>query len=234
MAELLKINPARRKTRKRRTAAQKAATRKLVAANRRRGGSRKRRRNPTPSNAHGVARYKRRSLARRRNPTVRGVMRSTVHPAIMGATGALVLDIAWGSLPIPMTLKTGYMRHAVKAGGALGLGMLAGMVTTRANAEQLARGAMTVVAHGAMRELAQQFMPQVPLDGMSYYSAGLPVGVDGMDAYVNGMGAYVSSEGATDPYLAADTLAKPFAGPSAAAMATQTCIENEKSLNGYF
>ncbi len=153
-----------------------------------------------------------------------------VQPAFMGAAGALSLDIAWGFLPIPLNLKTGMMRHVVKGIGALGLGYLVNMVATRKTADEMTKGAMTVVLHGAMREAAQQFMPNVPLDGLGYYSAGAPAGVA---AYVNGLGAYVGSEGAPSPYLAADTLNKPFEGPSAAQMAhakAQGCLENENNM----
>ena len=239
MAEVLMINPKRRTRRKtRRTAAQKAATRKLVARNRgRKRVTRRRRKNPSTRNAFGVPRYgtRRRNpvrRARRRNParrSARGIVNTTLMPAVKGAAGALALDVAWGYLPIPMTLKTGYMRHVVKGVGALGLGYLANFVTSRSDADQMARGAMTVVVHGAMREAAQQFMPTVPLDGIGYYSAGMPVG-----AYVEGMGEYVGTGGATDPYLAADTLAKPFAGPSAATMARTSCLENESNMGGWY
>lgn len=149
----------------------------------------------------------------------------------MGASGALALDIAWGYLPIPITLKTGMLRHVAKGVGAIALGYLANMVTTRSNAEQMTRGAMTVVIHGAMKEITQQFLPNVPLDGMGYYSAGMPAGVG---AYVNGMGAYIASEGAPDPYLAADTLTKPFAGPSAATIARTSCVESEDNMGCYY
>jgi hypothetical protein len=147
----------------------------------------------------------------------------------MGAGGALVLDVAWGYLPIPLTLKTGVLRHVAKGAGALALGYLANMVTTKSTADQMVRGAMTVVVHGAMREAAQQFMPNVPLDGLGYYSAGMPAGVG---AYVDGMGAYVGGD--INPYLAADTLNQSFKGPSAANMAQSTCIENESNMSGYY
>lgn len=157
-----------------------------------------------------------------------------VQPAFMGAAGALTLDIAWGYLPIPMTMKTGMMRHVAKGIGAIGLGYLVNMVATKRTADEMTRGAMTVVLHGAMREAAQQFMPNVPLDGLGYYSAGAPAGVG---AYVNGLGAYVGSEGAASPYLAADTLHQPFAGPSAAQMAqakTQECLESENNMGNWY
>lgn len=236
MAEILTINPSnrpKRRTGKRRTAAQKAATRKLVALNRRqKGAGRKRKSNPI---SRRRVRYpvaaRPRKKRRMSNPSVRGILRTTVQPAVIGATGALVLDMAWGTLPIPENLKQGYLRHVVKGAGAIGLGMLAGVVTTRSNAEQLARGAMTVVVHGAMRETAQRFMPQVPLDGLAFYNAGYPAGVG---EYVNGMSEYVSDGGSPNPYLAADTLTKPFAGPSLAETARVDCLESEHNMGSWY
>ncbi len=233
MAELLLVNPKRRTRRRRPTRARKRVTRRTVTrrAPRRRV---RRRRNPS-ANTFGVPTYG----SRRRNPARRrakgDIVNRIVMPSVMGATGALALDIAWGYLPIPMNLKTGMLRHVVKGAGAIALGYLTEMVATKATAEQMTRGAMTVVVHGAMRELAQQFMPQVPLDGMGYYSAGTPVGVG---AYVGGMGAYIGSEGAANPYLAADTLNQPFAGPSAAQMARaqgeRSCLESENNMGQYY
>ncbi len=232
MAEMLLINPRRRR---RKTTRRRAARKAPVRARRRVARRRVRRRNP--ANTFGVPTYglrrKNPMHRRRRNPQRRGIM-GVVQPAFMGAAGALTLDIAWGYLPIPMNLKTGMLRHVVKGVGAIGLGYLVNMVASRKTADEMTKGAMTVVIHGCMREVAQQFMPQVPLDGMGYYSAGTPVGVG---AYVGGMGAYVGSEGAANPYLAADTLNQPFAGPSAAQMArtqAESCIENESNMGHYY
>jgi hypothetical protein len=47
-------------------------------------------------------------------------------------------------LPLPVAMKTGPMAPVVKIAGALGLGALAGMVTNRRMANQVAAGAVTV------------------------------------------------------------------------------------------
>lgn len=188
--EVLLVNP-RRRSGKRRTAAQKAATRKMIAANRRRSGGRKRRAparrkrrsNPVGMYVSNPRRRRRRKLTarrtRRRNParrmTLRGTMNNLVIPAATAGAGALALDVLWGFVPIPATIKTGPMRHVAKGVGAIALGALVGMVGNKRMGDTMAMGALTVVFHTAFREMTAQYAPQIPL---GYYSAGLPVGYD--------------------------------------------------------
>ena len=248
MAELMLVNPRkRRKSRKPRTAAQRAATRKLVAGN-------KRRRNPAPARRKVSAIKRRRTPARsvvarkrryKRNPNGRGmagIVNTTLIPAAVAASGALSLDVLWNFLPLPETLKTGPLRHIAKGAGAIGLGWLAGMVVNKKTAGQLATGALTVVTYNAMREMMARFMPAV---NMGYYSAGMPAGsmgaYVGMGEYVGGpgMGAYIGG-GGTSPYLAADTLSEPFAGPSAAqvdyakGVKVGAALESEQNMGSYY
>jgi hypothetical protein len=254
MAELMLVNPRkRRKSRKPRSAAQRAATRKLVARN-------KRRRNPAPARRRAASRTsvvkRRRTPARsvvarkrryKRNPNGRGmagIVNTTLIPAAVAATGALSLDVLWNFLPLPVALKTGPLRHIAKGAGAIGLGWLAGMVVNKKTAGQLATGALTVVTYNAMREMMARFMPAV---NMGYYSAGMPAGemgaYVGMGEYVgngnNGMGAYIGG-GGTSPYLAADTLSEPFAGPSAAqvdyakGVKVGAALETEQNMGSYY
>lgn len=215
MAQLMMVNPRRRKTRRK-------TTRKTVA-----------RRRKSPVRRRRVA-AKRRTVRRyRRNPTARGIINAQLMPAAVNASGALALDIVWGYLPIPETVKTGPFKHVAKGAGAIALGVIAGNVVNSTTAKALSQGALTVVMHDAMREVAQNMLPGVPL---GYYSAGLPVGVG---EYVNGLGevgAYIGAEG-TSPYLSQDTLSKPFAGPSSAEVAKsdlQKCLENEGSMGCYY
>jgi len=215
MAELMLVNP--RKRRKARSPAQRAATRKLVARNR------KRKRNParhTTVARVAPVRRKRRAVARRpvrrrrirRNPSARGIINTTLIPAAVAGAGALSLDVLWGFVPVPATLKTGPFRHVIKGAGAIGMGYLAGMVVNKKTAGQLATGALTVVMYNAMREMAARFMPNVPF---GYVSSGMPVG-----EYVSGgMGEYVAGD--TNPYLA-NSLTEPFAAPSAVDLAYKT------------
>ncbi len=189
--------------RKRRTAKQRAATRRLVAMNRRRargGGTTRRRRRNTARRRPAMRTYvanprRRRAVRRRRNPnggriTMRNVMNKSVMPAFQGAAGGVLLDVIWGYIPVPATpggfnLKTGQLRHVFKGLGAIGMGMVAQQFVRQGTANALTTGALTTVMHTAMREMVQQFMPNIPLGAymeqvpygtpltpMGYYSAG--------------------------------------------------------------
>ena len=184
---------AARKRRTRRTAAQRAATRKLVAFNKRGGkrrspAKRKRRRNPIAKRrAYRAVRTTTTPTRRRRNPIRRGIVDKLVIPAVTATAGALALDIAWAYLPLPVTIKAGPLKHVAKAAGAIGLSILAGNVVKKSTADAMGLGALTVVLHQAAKEMIQRVAPQVQMDGIGYYSAGLPVG-----GFSDNMGLYVA------------------------------------------
>jgi len=203
MNELLLINPARRKRR--------APARRRASPARRRPA---RRRNPVTALAANPRRrparrsYAARRSIRRRNPAPRGMkgIMGTLMPAATAATGALALDVVWGFIPLPIALKTGPMRHLVKGAGAIGMGLLAGMVVNKRVADQFAVGALTVVMHGAMKEAVTRFAPQIALGEypsiavpMSEYdenggSLGEYVEQPGMGEFVSGMGEDVGED----------------------------------------
>ena len=194
MAELMLVNPRRRK--------RAAPKRKTVTVRRKKRATPakaiRRKRNPAP-----------RVAARRRvsNPR-KTLMNSQITPAFIAATGALSLDVLLGFLPVPETVKTGPFRHIVKGVGAIGLGMAASALVGKKTGEQMATGALTVVMHGAMKEVAQGAMPNLNL---GFYNAGYNVGVG---EYVNGVGAYIP-DSSESTYLN-ESLSTPFAGPSSA------------------
>lgn len=200
-----------------RTAAQKRATAKLVAMNkaRRSGGSRparkvrrktrrsnpvvetvmanpKRRRRANPrrsskaaaSGAGRVLRY------RRRNP-VGGIgefMSAQLLPSAIGGGGALLLDVALAVLPIPATMKVGAMAPIVRIAGAVGIGALANMVTSRKTANQIAAGALTVTMYQIARGFLAKALPAGSVPGLSappFYDPALP---GGMGEYISGPG----------------------------------------------
>lgn len=165
MAEMLLVNPRKRRRRK--------TTRKPVTRRR----TYKRR----------VSTSAARKTRRRRNPIRRkgvgGMIQSTIMPAALAGAGAVGLDVIWGYLPVPDQLKTGPMRYVAKAAGAIGLGMLAAMVTKKSTADQLASGAMTVVMYQAMKDGMTRFAPNIPMgeylseyDSMGYYGSGMNPG----------------------------------------------------------
>jgi hypothetical protein len=155
---------------------------------------RKYKRNPTSIVHAGtrkpVSKKAWRASGYRRNPIKRAggmlgnIVNDTLIPAATAAGGALALDIAWGFLPIPANLKTGPLRHAVKGAGAIGLGMVAGMVVSKKTAQQLSLGAMTVVVYNAYRDMLAQFAPGVALG--AYMEEPIPAG-NGMGAYLEGI-----------------------------------------------
>lgn len=206
-----KVMATRRK--KRRTAAQKRATAKLVAYNkRRRRAATTPRRRRKPAARKRVATYARsrstgrrptaRLVRRRRKNTKRGyypnprrrmgvqgmarrIMRNQVQPAMVQASGALLLDIGYGYFGsyIPAQFNTGMLRHATKGVIAIGLGWLAQNFVRNETANQLATGALTITMHDAMRELTAQFMPNIPLGGMGYWNASPVYPAEGMGYY---------------------------------------------------
>lgn len=208
------------KRKARRSPAQKRATAKLVALNRSKRRPSRRRRNPIARAAapyRAVATMKnpvkrrrrrnplstvarRRVVRRRRNPITRGINAMFV-PAMIGAGGALALDVAFGYLPIPANLAAGPLKHIVKAAGAVALSIIAGKVTKKSTAEAMGVGALTVIAHDMAKELVAKLAPSVKMDGvglyvhgLGYYSPGMPAGSAqqslpapaSMGLYVNG------------------------------------------------
>ena len=181
--ELLLINPRRRRrkaTRKRRRRnpnARRTASRQVMA----RSGL-TRRANPKRRMMR-QGRYARPAARRvtrryRRNPnggrmTMRNVVNNVVIPAAQAGAGALALDILWGYVPVPLEWKTGNLRHVVKGGGAIVLGMLAENLLGQRIGRNIALGALTVTFHDAMRDMVAQFAPQIPL---GYVGAGYAAG----------------------------------------------------------
>lgn len=207
MAELMLVNPRKRKrakkkmaTRRRRTPAQKAATRKLVALNRRRATAKRnpaKRRRKRPIGTRQYAKSQRtkrtpttRLRARRRKNRVRGyypnprrrartgrgmvqnIINRQLQPAAIQASGAIGLDVIYGYFGnfIPAQLNTGMMRHVTKGVVALGMGFVVSNFVKNATANEMSKGALTVVMHDAFKEALQQFMPAIPLGDVGYYN----------------------------------------------------------------
>jgi hypothetical protein len=151
MAELMLVNPRKRRARKepsRKVTHAKTAVKKRART----------RRNAMLSAAPKKRRYK--------NPRGLGGMAGImgqVAPAATAAAGGLVLDVVWGFLPLPDVIKSGPMRHLAKGAGAIGLGVLAGMVVNKATANKFATGALTVVLYNAAREVVAKMAPQLRL-----------------------------------------------------------------------
>lgn len=157
-------NPAPRRRRK--------TTAKRHASPRQKTTTRRRRANP-------MARRKtRRMTRRRRNPARRmnlnTILRTQVQPAAIQASGAILLDVAFGYIGgmLPAALSTGNMRHVTKGIGAIALSMVASMFTKAATANDMAKGALTVTMHDAAKDLIATMAPQIPLGSMGYFNTG--------------------------------------------------------------
>lgn len=105
--------------------------------------------------------------------TMRSVMNNVVMPAFQAGAGALALDVLWGYVPVPLEWKTGNLRHIVKGGGAIVLGMVAQQFLGAQMGRNIALGALTVTFHAAMRDMVAQFAPNIPL---GYVGAGVNAG----------------------------------------------------------
>lgn len=186
MAQLMLINPRRR----RKTASRKAKTnprrRRAVSASTTR--RRRVRRNPI---SH-IRRHVRRA---RRNPAIRagGVMNDVMNAAI-GAVGAIGVNMIYDMLPVPASLKTGWGGTIGRAAAAVAIGMLGRPMLGKA-AGTMAQGALTVIAYDAIRGMMGT---PATVAGLGYVGPGLPAGYlpqQGMGEYLpafsSGMGEYV-------------------------------------------
>lgn len=197
MAELMLINPRKRRR----------AKRKMTAKQRRYFGKRtKSRRTRKTAIAAAPRRRTYMSNPRRRkkyrsNPIggfrPRSFINQTLMPAAIGGAGALGLDILLGALPLPDMLKTPAMRPIVRIAGAVGIGILAGMVTNKRLGEQVGAGALTVVLYDTIKGFAKTTFPTLNLGDidMDYpqmeYLSPAPQ-IDGLGAYVDdSVGQYV-------------------------------------------
>jgi hypothetical protein len=180
MAEMLLINPRRRRARKARksgrSAAQRAATRRLVAMNRSR--RRARRRNPAPAAVVAMNPRRRRRMARRTNPV--RMIRRRRNPAMLGGfsfrtvVSAMQDALIQGGGAVAMDLLHGQINRFLPAmlqrtPGSVGLGdvvkasitVLIGTALrgpTRGLSMKAATGSLTVQAYDIVKNLLPSTM----------------------------------------------------------------------------
>lgn len=213
-AQLLLVNPRRKRRAKRARAVNPRRSRRTRA---RRSSARRRRtsvivaRRINPRRKHHARRVHR--ARRRHNPrmlggfSIRGITSALV-PAAIGGAGAVALDVGLSYLPasVPDFLKTGIGNKGLKIAGAIALGMIAGKVLGRETGKAVGAGALTVVAYGIVRDLVKQVAPTLPLSGTDYqdFAYNPAPMLTGMGAYMdNGvnqfqaaqMGAYMHNDG---------------------------------------
>lgn len=124
-------------------------------------------------------------------------------PAVIGAGGALLLDMAYPYIPIPAGISGNpWGALAIRAAGAVGIGFAVGMVAGRKYGREATIGALLVTAYdgikGFMAESAAAATPPASASTsndnaaayVGYYSAARSAGGDPrrsrMGAYVTG------------------------------------------------
>ena len=188
MAEMLLINPRRRKTR--RTAAKRttrARRRNPIAQARAVARPMRRRRNP-------VAQMKRRVM-RRRNPIgMTSGMMKMIQDAFIGGAGSIAVDLAQGQINkfLPATLQTRPgtvgLGDGVKAVMTVVLGRALNR-TTRGLSMKMASGALTVQSAGIMKTLLGPMLGAQ----LGYYTPGMVTNMNNRVGPIrnNGVGAYI-------------------------------------------
>lgn len=206
MAELMLINPRKRRRKAKKTSAKKrrCKRRTMTALQRKYFGKRKHKRVATVAKKstkrrrrYSVTASKRRKYCR--NPAggrfnIQSFSRNTLMPSAIGAAGALGLDILIGFLPLPPNLKTGPLRTVVKIAGAVGLGVVAGMLVKKSTAEQIAAGAITVALYDTLKGMVQVAMPTLQLGENDIFTEYPSLAYAGAGQTVDGMGVYDSPE----------------------------------------
>lgn len=162
------VNPKRRRRKPRRSKKGRFVSmpKKRRTTRRRPRKTTRRRRNPTLARVRNARRRptRRTYRRRRRNPGKKMFGFLDIKAAMFVGAGAIGVRMMPGFLAkvVPQVPTTGIGGLAVKAGSAALLGYAANMITTRANAAQVANGAMAMV----LVEVFNQYVaPQIGLGG---------------------------------------------------------------------
>lgn len=176
MAEILLMNPKSRGKRKVAKKRGRASTAHLVKYQFKTGAKRERKKNPAPRVATSRRKH------RRRNPvSLRGIGRSAgklgITPLLLhglqAAGGGLAVDVLYGYVPIPETLRAGILGQGVRVGASLAIGILAMRMIKGPAGQHIAVGATSA----ALRDVIK--------GALSHYAPGLKLGDDGsLDSYM--------------------------------------------------
>lgn len=213
MAELLLVNPRRRKARKTRSRGRRrmSALQRKYFGKRRKSSARAvnpRRRRRRSHARLANPRRRRRSITRsfrrrRRNPSFRGSVSSIKNSAVpllkdgaIGATGAIGLDLLWGytSKYLPASIAGSPLaQYGAKLLGAIIVGMVGEKLPMlRGKGKALATGAATVVLHDAFKAQLQASFPTVQLGEYLTYAPSVGVYPRAGQLLSTGMGEYLS------------------------------------------
>jgi hypothetical protein len=119
----------------------------------------------------------RRKRRRHHNPFSTSGLMAVLKPAGIGAAGAIATAIAYGYLSpsLPASVTTGFFPTLIKAGAAVGLGMLIGKVMSRQDGQYATIGGLTVVLVGAVTPYLTSAAPSLPgLSGLAGYGDYIP------------------------------------------------------------
>lgn len=139
---------------------------------------------------------KRRRKAKK-NPIANDVFKQ-VMDAALGAGGALATEVTARMLPLPNSMRTGYVADLTKAGIAIGIGMaVEKLLKQRVEGRKMTEGALTVIAHNiALRAVGPNLgLPATPVGDWDDYGYNYP-GVESSfigAGNATGMGAYMNS-----------------------------------------
>ena len=221
MAEMLLINPRRRKTRR-------AAPKRTTRARRRNPVARvmarpARRRNP-------IAQMKRRVM-RRRNPIgMNAGMMKMIQDAFIGGAGSIAVDLAQGQINkfLPATLQTRPgtvgLGDGVKAVLTVVLGRALNR-TTRGLSMKMASGALTVQSAGIMKTLLGPTLGA----NLGYYTPGMVTNMNNRVGPIrNNMGVGAYTPAGQTPLLSAYT--KPGVTPL---LSAARGMSNARAREGY-
>lgn len=174
MAQVLLMNPAKRRKARRANPKRRAARRRnpaavVRAAPRANPIRRHRRRRSNPIVMRRVGRVR-----RRRNPISLGgaSIGDLIKNAAIGGGGSVAVDIIMGQVKpmLPTEMQTGTQYTLAKAAVTVGIGMLFAKMMGATGAK-MAAGALTVQAANF---ISQQFAPSVGMP-MGYFTPGMPV-----------------------------------------------------------
>jgi hypothetical protein len=181
MAQLMLINPRKRRATKRKAATTKRRTKRKTAVTVRS--------NPTPVRRRRTLKtVAKRSRRIRRNPIGMGGVMGMLTDAAIGGVGAVGVNFLFDKLPVPVNYKTGVMGAAAKAAVAVAVGTF-GKKLLGNTASKMAAGALTVIAYDLARNLMPApaiVLPAANVNGMGYIGSGMDAG------YLNGVGEYVN------------------------------------------
>lgn len=132
----------------------------------------KAKRKSNPKKRRSLSAFTKRHIRRRRRNPIGGVstknMMQTFQGGAVGAAGALAVDVAMSKLPLPANLTTGTLAPITKGFVGIGVGMIVSkFLKNKRLGEQLANGAVTVALYNAGKQMIG------PSLGLSGYDSGL-------------------------------------------------------------